>query len=232
MTGGAAAYYDRIASGYDAEIDTAHNRIVRECFWKCAESVLPPPSRILDFGAGTGIDARHFAELGHFVAAYDNSEGMLGVLRQRCAAQIETGSVAPVGGTLDEASAALARLAPFDAILSNFAAFSTVDDLDGVLALFARVLRKGGLVLILIQNPWDSAQLGSRTFWKSLLTSPFTGLLRYESKELGRVSHRRPRQIVRAASRDFVPSARTEPVLDRTCFGRGSHFKLLELTRR
>jgi SAM-dependent methyltransferase len=232
MTGGAAAYYDRIASSYDAEIDTAHNRAVRECFWRCAESVLLPSSRILDFGAGTGIDAGHFAALGHFVAAYDNSEGMLGVLRQRCAEQMKQGSVAAVGGSIDEASAVLNRLAPFDAMLSNFAVFSTIDDLEPVFAFFSRLLRKGGLVLVLIQNPWDSAQLGTRAFWKSLLASPFTGSLKYDSEELGRVCHHTPGQILRAASRDFVPSARTESALDRVCFGRGSHFKLVELTRR
>ena len=232
MTGGAAAYYDSIAHAYDAEIDTAHNQAVRACFWRCAESVLPPPARVLDFGAGTGIDAEHFASLGHVVAAYDNSDGMLGVLRRRCARYIEEDSVLAVGGTLDAASEVLARSAPFDAVLSNFAVFSTIDDLEPVLALFARLLRRGGLVLIVIQNPWDSAHLASWSFWRALLASRFTGSLRYESSELGRVCHRTRGRIARAASRDFVPSRWATSALDGACFGRGSHFKLVELTRR
>ena len=232
MIGGARAYYDRIAPSYDAQIDTAHNRAVRECFWKCAESVLPVPSHILDFGAGTGIDAEHFAELGHFVTAYDTSRGMLAVLRKRCDKHIERGSVVAVTGTLDETSAVLAKFAPFDAVLSNFAVFSTIDDLAPVLVLFARLLRRGGLVLIVIQNPWDSAHLASWSFWRSLLASRFTGSLPYESSELGFVRHRTPGQIVRAASRDFMPSRWATSALDGACFGRGSHFKLVELTRR
>ena len=224
---GTSNHYDAIAGKYDAEIDTAHNRMVRQCFWQCVESELREPSRILDFGAGTGLDAEHFAALGHFVAAYDNSDGMLGILRERCRRQIDDGSVVPVGGALDEATAALGELAPFDAVISNFAVFSTVDHLQPVFALFSRVLKKGGFVLILIQNPWDVAHLRTRAFWTSLLRTPF----QYESAELGRIRHRTASQIIRAAAGDFVMSRRARAV-DRACFGRGSHFKLVELTRR
>ena len=110
-------------------------------------------SQILDFGAGTGLDAEHFASLGHKVVAYDTSKGMLEVLRQRCSAQINEGSVMAVGGPLSEASTVLSNLAPFDAVLSNFAVFSTIPDLEPVFELLSKVLRKGGLLLILIQNP-------------------------------------------------------------------------------
>ena len=231
MTGAASAYYDGIATSYDAQVDTAYNRAVRECFWRCAQSVLRPSSRILDFGAGTGIDAEHFATLGHFVAACDYSHGMLQVLRRRCATLIGDGRVVPVVGELGEAAAVLEELAPFDAILSNFAVFSTIHDLQPVLALFSKLLRPGGLLLILVQNPWDRQQIKTGAFWKSLLASPFRGALRYVSPDQGEVWHRTPAQIARAARQDFAPTARTR-VAGRACFGAGSHFKLVELSRR
>lgn len=225
-------HYDAIAPGYDAQIDTVYNRTVRQCLWRCADSALQSSSRILDFGSGTGIDAEHFASLGHFVAAYDISNGMLEVLRQRCAVRIAEGSVVAVGGPLEEASAILSDLAPFDAVISNFAVFSTIADLGPVFELLASLLRKGGLLLILIQNPWDLAHLTTPTFWKSLLKSHFKDTLRYESAELGTIYHRTAGQIVREASRDFAVSNVTLKARDRSCLGRLSHFNLVELSRR
>ena len=231
MSPDSSDHYDSIAPGYDAEIDNVYNRIVRECFWRCADGVFRSSSRILDFGAGTGLDAEHFASLGHKVVAYDTSRGMLEVLRQRCSAQIHEGSVMAVGGPLSEASTVLSDLAPFDAVLSNFAVFSTIPDLEPVFELLSKVLRKGGLLLILIQNPRGSASLRTRAFWKSLLTARFDEPLRYESAELGKIYQRTPKQIVRQASPDFAPSNFSE-ARDRSCFGRFSHFKLVGLSRR
>ena len=232
MSPDVSGHYDAIAPGYDAQIDTVYNQAVRECFWRCADSVLKASSRILDFGAGTGLDAERFASLGHSVTAYDISSGMLDVLRQRCAAQIAEGSVATIGGPLEEASAVLFDLGPFDAVISNFAVFSTIADLGPVFELLASALKKGGLLLILIQNPWDSAHLTTLAFWKSLLTSGFSDTLQYESAELGTIYHRTASKIVRLASRDFAVSNFTVEARDRSCLGRLSHFNLVELSRR
>jgi SAM-dependent methyltransferase len=224
-------FYDRIATDYDAQIDTPENRAIRECFWSCAEAALSPHSRILDFGAGSGIDAQHFAQLGHFIAAYDCSEGMLAVLRERCAGEIASRSIVTVGGTLEQAAPALTGLAPFDAILSNFAVFSAISKPRAVFELFASLVRPGAPVLIAVQNPWQPAQLRTRSFWRALVAPPFTGTLRYRSAESGDVFHHTRRQLVRAASNAFLP-ARSAVAPCRRCFGLRSTFRLVELTRR
>lgn len=226
-----SAFYDRIAANYDVQIDTRQNRAIRQCFWSRAEAALPPNSRILDFGAGSGIDAHHFAQLGHFVAAYDCSEGMLAVLRERCAREIAGKSIVPLGGTLENAAPALGELAPFDAILSNFAVFSAIERLGPVFELFARLVRPGAPVLVAIQNPWQPAQLRTSSFWRALAGRPFTGTLRYRSSESGHVFHHTSRQLVRAASKAFVPRRCAIPRC-RRCFGWRSTFRLVELTRR
>lgn len=226
-----AAYYDLIAADYDAQIDTPDNRAIRQCFWSRAQTALSPHSRILDFGAGSGIDAHHFTQLGHFVAAYDCSEGMLAVLRERCASAIACKSLVPLGGALDEAAPALQRLAPFDAILSNFAVFSLISEPRPVFELFASLVRPGALVLIAIQNPWRPAQLRTRGFWRALAERPFTGTLRYRSPESGHIFQHTPGQLVRAASPAFVPSRRAVAPCG-GCFGPRSSFRLVELTRR
>ena len=122
----ARAHYDRIADGYDAALETPANRGVRECFWRHVERAVPTPSRVLDFGAGSGFDTLHLAGLGHEVTAYDLSEGMIGVLRRRCAAEIAASRVSALAGPLEAVRGALAARAPFDAVVSNFAVFSTI----------------------------------------------------------------------------------------------------------
>ena len=51
---GSRAFYDGIAADYDRLLDTPRARGMRDCFWRRVEAMLPRPSRILDFGAGTG----------------------------------------------------------------------------------------------------------------------------------------------------------------------------------
>lgn len=228
----ASAYYDRIAASYDEQVDTAENRVVRECFWQCAETALPPQSRILDFGAGSGIDAQHFAGRGHFVAAYDESNGMLEQLRCRCGDQIRDGSIVPISGSLAAAAATLARSEPFDAAFSNFGVFSTVSKLEPIFDLLAKYLRPGGLALIVVQNPWHFAQLKTAAFWKALPRSAFTGTLRYGSADLGLVYHHSPARIIRAAAKDFRVGHRAVAPCRAACFGARSFFRLIELVRR
>src|SRR5688572_23655797 len=113
----ARAFYDGVAEDYDWLMDIPAARERRECFWQRALAMLPAaPARILDFGAGTGIDAEHFAQAGHHVTAYDVSSGMLAVLERRCAPQIAAASVVPVLASPEQAREALAAGAPYDAI--------------------------------------------------------------------------------------------------------------------
>lgn len=226
------AYYDRIAANYDEQVDTLENRLVRECFWQCAEAALPARSRILDFGAGSGIDAQHFAGRGHFVAAYDPSNGMLDQLSRRCADQIRDGFIVPIGGTLVAAAAILAQFDAFDAAFSNFGVFSTVSKLEPIFDLFAEYLRPGGLLLIVVQNPWHPAQLKTAAFWKGLPASAFTGAVRYSSQDLGLIYHHTPTRIIRAAGKDFRVGHRAVAPCRGECFGPRSFFRLIELVRR
>ena len=229
---GARAYYDRIAPDYDVMLETAGNRAIRACFWRHVETLVPEPSRILDFGAGSGIDAAYFAGLGHHVTAYDLSEGMLAILHRRCAAQIAAGSIAPIAGTLEDIRSDLAARAPFDAIVSNFAVFSTIAEIGPVLRLFGEMVRPGGIVLISIQNPWRVGDMRTRRFWRALLLLAFTRTLRFRGADLAQTFHHMPGQIRRAARADFVPEPSPRPACARSCFGPTGTFRLVALRRR
>jgi SAM-dependent methyltransferase len=227
------AFYDRIAPGYDVAMETPLSRGLRECFWRRADAELAPGSRLLDFGAGSGLDAEHFAARGLHVTAYEPSAGMLAMLRERCAAQVGSGAVVPLGGTFDELEAALSGIPPFDGVVCNFAVFSMVARLAPVFRLFGRVVRPGGRVLISIQNPWYPGDVRSRAFLKALLGVPAHGVMRYRSADIGYTNRYLPLQLRRAARPEFrsAPAREPFPAECRRRFGLLGVFRLVVLER-
>ncbi|HEU4651594.1 MAG TPA: class I SAM-dependent methyltransferase [Croceibacterium sp.] len=225
------AHYDAIAGSYDAVLDSPGNRRLRECFWRYVEAAVPRPARLLDFGAGSGIDAAHFAALGHDVTAYDLSEAMIAILQRRCAAAIADGKVTALAGPLDAVQGKLAARAPFDAIVSNFAVFSTIARLDPLFRRLGALARPGAPLIASIQNPWYPGDMRSTAFWRALLAAPFTGSLRYPSAGLRHVHHYTPGQLRRAARPAFEPDARPPPACGNDCFGPRSPFRVVSLRR-
>lgn len=225
------AFYDSIADDYDRLLDTSRARGMRECFWQRAEVVLPRPARILDFGAGTGIDAEHFAKLGHSVTAYDVSEGMLGVLGRRCDAEIAAGTIVPIIGPSAQARQELAARAPYDAVLCNFAVFSTLERLDETFRLFGSLMRPGGTAMICIENLWWRPEMRTRKFWRALLAAPFIGVMRYRSVQSDYTFRHTVGQVRRAARPEFAPDRAPAPPCCRSCFGPWSRMRLVVLRR-
>ena len=210
-------FYDSIADDYERLVDSPQVRAVRECFWHRAEAMLPEAARVLDFGAGSGLDARHFAALGHSVTAFDVSEGMLRVLKQKSAEQVAAGAIVPILGPGAEARRELVARAPFDAVLCNFAVFSTLPRLDETFRLFGELVRPGGAALICIQNPWYIEEvLQPRSFLPAVLKMPFAGVLRYPSAQSVYNFRHTPGQVRRAARPEFIPDTTPPP----PCCGR------------
>jgi SAM-dependent methyltransferase len=199
----ARAFYDAIAGSYDAFLEAPEARRHRHCFWEMVAPLLPSSARLLDFGAGTGIDAQYYASVGHRVTAYDISPGMMEVLTARCAARVNDGTIQPVVGTLDDLRRAVANSAPFDAALCNFAVLSLIRDLHPVLRFFGRVVRPGGKLILSLQNPWFIGDVKTRAFWQAWWTFARVGVLRYESAETGYTWRHLPVQVRRAARPEF-----------------------------
>jgi SAM-dependent methyltransferase len=227
------AFYDRTAPVYDEAMSAPVARALRECFWQRAAAEFRPGSRLFDFGAGSGLDAEHFADLGHRVTAYEPSAGMLALLRTRCAAQIAAGTVSPLGGTFAEVREALAGTPPFDGAICNFAVLSMIPRLGPVFRFLGSVVRPGGRLLISIQNPWYPGDLRRRAFWRALLGFPVRGVLRFPSEETGYTSHWLPSQVRRAARPEFRPAPEPSPPLpcSRPSFGPLRVFRLIVLER-
>lgn len=225
------AYYDRIAGDYDRQLDTPQSWEIRRHTWAVVEAMMPQRGQILDFGAGTGLDAEHFANLGHRVTAYDTSDGMIDVLRRRCAAHLAADRVAPLTGSLPRARPALVARGPYDIVLCNFAVFSLLPRLDATFKLFGEVVRSGGAVVACMQNPWWPGEVRRRHFWRALVLTAFTGVIRYSYDGSGQSFRHTAGQVRRAARPEFRPDPAFAAATRGGCFGSLRPMKLIVLRR-
>ena len=149
--------WDRGVEDYDELV--AHGRLTRTeaDAWKVVLGRLlpPPPSKILEVGAGTGVMSLLLAELGHTVTATDISKGMLDEARRKAserrlaiAFEIADAELLPFG----EKS--------FDAVFGRHILW-TLPHPDRALGEWHRVLRPGGR-LVLVDSLAVPASAGGR----------------------------------------------------------------------
>jgi SAM-dependent methyltransferase len=140
--------FDDRAEWFDAHYGTTRGRIRRLLVLeRLAETLPPPPARVLDAGGGTGVIAIPLAQQGYDVTLLDPSEGMLRVATEH----IEESGVelATVHGAIDEAPR-LTR-GPFDAICCH-AVLMYVDDPEASLTILRSIARDGALLSLLEKN--------------------------------------------------------------------------------
>lgn len=113
--------------------------------------------RLLDLACGHGRLAREMARRGGRVVGVDISAALLDIARARETAQ-------PLHIAYVQADAALPEALvgkSFDGVVCSFG-LSDIDDLDGVIATVARVLRPGGFFAFSILHPcfpgWETKQ--------------------------------------------------------------------------
>jgi len=148
--------FDSVAADYDGP--RGNNVLIqrmRRALWNAVRDEVPPGSRLLDLGCGTGIDAAEFARRGYRVTATDWSPRM--VERTR-----ELAALAATRSRIDARHIGIQQLdrieGEFDGIYSNLGPLNCVPDLAAAAAECARLLRPGGkLVCSVIGRicPWE-----------------------------------------------------------------------------
>jgi len=167
-----AAYFDKLAAGYDeAWTNSPAGRAQRNAVWRVVDPFVREGARILDYGCGTGEDARHFTQLGAVVDMFEPSPAMLSSALRKApcsagwqpAADWQSASSKGLGHHKQAAYQPAAGCQPalhnipYDLVLSNFGALNCVEDI-AALALEA-LIRPGGLLAICIMGRfclWES----------------------------------------------------------------------------
>jgi SAM-dependent methyltransferase len=124
---------------------SGRDRVVRDRFQKMALSLLPHGADVLDFGAGTGIDAKAFAARGHRTYVYEPSEAMLGHLVQHCRDELGQESVVTVASPL---------ACKVQAVTANFAVLNHFESHASLFEQLSRVVEPGGFVLASMLSPY------------------------------------------------------------------------------
>ena len=148
-----SAFHDQVAASYDGQMGSFADAAVRSAFQTFVSAQLPSGARILDFGCGTGTDASWYANRGFRVLAFDNSPGMIGELRIRCAEAIARVQIQPWADSYETFLADLESRDEVQAVTANFAVINLIPDLATWFATIGRILPREGAVFLTALNP-------------------------------------------------------------------------------
>ena len=167
---------------------------VRERFQRLVFRVMPRHGTILDFGAGTGIDAARYAAEGFKVLVHEPSESNLAYLGEHCAQQIAKGSIVITD---------LSDARNVEMIVANFAVLNLIGDHRALFAKFAGLLAPRGFVLASLLNPFF---LGDARYawWRTNLRSLMANGAYTVDGEFDRIYRFAPSVVGRAARPDFT----------------------------
>lgn len=173
---------------------------VRDRFQQLALGLLAKGADLLDFGAGTGIDAKAYAAKGHRTYVYEPSPSMRGHLEVYCRDEIAKGRTIEVDAELP---------CQVDAVTANFAVLNHIADHTPLFEQLYNVVRPGGFVLASMLNPYflGDARYG---WWRRNLPNLFRHGFYSFATESG-IHRFAPRVPARAAA----PYFRLERVLPR-----------------
>jgi SAM-dependent methyltransferase len=108
-------------------------------------NLLPASADVLDFGAGTGIDAKFYAANGHPTDVYEPSAAMRDYLLQHCHEEIARETIVPV---------TLPLTRKVHAVVANFAVLNHFADHTRLFEELSGVIHQGGFVLASMLNPY------------------------------------------------------------------------------
>ncbi len=156
----AASAFDSIAANYDEVVESPANQHMRDLVWMELSRLLRPGMRVLDLGAGNGVDAVRFAKAGASVLAIDVSPSMVTAARARVNDAGLSESVEVRVLAIEELTQLLPHLAhSFDLILSNFGALNLAANQKMWPSLIGRLLKPNGYFVSSVMNRWCLAEL-------------------------------------------------------------------------
>jgi SAM-dependent methyltransferase len=189
---------------------------VRDRFQNMALDLLPAGADVLDFGAGTGIDAKAYAASGHRTFVHEPSQAMSEYLTHYCRDEIARKIIIPMGSSL---------ACQVQAITANFAVLNHFADHTVLFERLSHVVRQNGFVLASMLNPLYLAD--ARYQWWRANAMNLVRHGHYAIDSESRIHRFAPRIVARAAE----PHFRLERLTPRG-FGRATQLYMFLLFRR
>lgn len=160
--------FDSVAADYDGP--RGNNILIQEMraqMWQSLDAVFISPSRLLDLGCGTGLDAIRMAQRGHSVTATDWSARMVQRTIERAAEQNVSGQVTGANIGAHELEK-LTDSACYDGAYSNLGPLNCVPCLADTARECARLLKPGGMLVFSVIGricPWEIVHYSLKRRW-------------------------------------------------------------------
>lgn len=151
------------------------DRLARTGFRDLVLRVAPPAGVLFDFGSGTGMDARFYAERGFTVGAYDVDPQMCEFCAEYCRDLIDAGRITLTRSSYRDFLTNGTPGGGVDLVTSNFAPLNLVADLQELFAKFHKLTRPKGKVLASVLSPYFLGDLKYRWWWRNALRLWRTG---------------------------------------------------------
>lgn len=192
--------FSRTAPTYDA-FGAGHPHLdrMRAKVYAHLEGIVPPPARLLELNAGTGVDALALAERGYRVHATDIAPGMLERLRARAMRPDALGRITVQPCSFLELGSV--EGGPYDAVFSDLGGLNCVPDLRPVVAGLASVLKPGGTVTWVLMPPiclWELATIATGQVGLASRRLRRHGVTAHLEGRQFEVSYFSPREVVAA----------------------------------
>jgi SAM-dependent methyltransferase len=156
-----------VGAAYAAAITAlASDRRARDAFRRLVLSIAPPGAVLYDFGAGTGLDARFYAECGLTVGIYDADPEMCAYARRHCQDLIDAGKVTlDRGSYADFLAGTLTVERRVELVTANFAPLNLIADLPALFARLHALTSRNGQLLASVLSPCYLGDLRYRWWW-------------------------------------------------------------------
>jgi SAM-dependent methyltransferase len=140
-------------------------------FLQLAMNLAAPGSSIFDFGAGPGLDAKHYAQHGFQVLTYDVDPQMCSYLRSFCRDEIARQQVVPWMEFQRDDGEGSAPPAGIDIglVTANFAPFNLIDEPCAYFKKFHQIIGARGKLLLSVLNPYFLGDMKYAWWWRNTL---------------------------------------------------------------
>jgi SAM-dependent methyltransferase len=146
------------------------DRTARRAFQATVVRIATAGATILDFGAGTGIDAKTYAERGYRVLAYEPDPRMCEAFRRYCRQGLQGQQIELLECDYRDFLSSELEFAgrSIDLVTANFAPLNLVEDLNELFGRLRSITAPNARILASVLSPLFIGDIRYRWWWRNL----------------------------------------------------------------